>query len=376
MRGSGLENLKIGLLIHFYQPWWQFPSVLHKIVNQCYRPILKLVNSSDRFCFTANVNLSLLEILDDSFPDVVFNFKEVVQKERIELMGSPAQHPIFPLIPEFLKRAQIQADKKDKEKRFAIKQNCTGFYLPEMGFSRNDIGLMKELGYRWSVIDDEPFRAIHSSVPFDGIIILNGFKVYMRSSLWSNLISSGNFSFADIKARMEYEIPSWTRNAPAYLIIATDAETFGHHHEGLIERFLEPMLKEWGGEGKIVPIESLERNFPSRSVSYLPDGSWSTSAEDLRKNDPYPLWNSRFNRYHSMLWELINTALKYFNNCEQDCLKMTSSCHWWWISGRPYWEPEFMKFGAKKAIEIVRKYGALEERGISEGFYKELKELH
>lgn len=369
-----MENLKIALLLHFYQPWWQFPAVLHKIVNQCYRPILELVNSSDRFCFTANVNLSLLELLESGFTDVVFGFKKAAEQKRIELMGSPAQHPILPLIPEFLQRAQIQVDQENKEKWFGIKKNCNGLYLPEMAFSRNDMGLIKEFGYRWSVMDDEPFRAIHGSVPFDNIIILNGFKTYMRSSLWSNLISSGNFSFADIKARMEYEIPSWTKNTPAYIIIAMDAETFGHHHEGLIERFLKPMIQEWGS--RIVPIESLEQNFPWRSASYLPDSSWSTSADDIRKNDPYPLWNSRFNRYHFMLWELVNIALKYFKEGEDDCLKMTSSCHWWWISGRPYWEPEFMKLGAKKAIEIIRKHGTLKEREVGENRYKKLKELH
>jgi predicted glycosyl hydrolase (DUF1957 family) len=371
-----VENLKIGLLLHFYQPWWQFPAALHKITNQCYRPILRLVNSSDRFCFTANVNLSLLELLDNNFPDVIEGFRKAAEKGKIELMSSPAQHPIFPLIPEFLQRAQIQNDQEDKEKRFALKQNCKGFYFPEMAFSRNDIGLMKEFGYRWSVTDDEPFRAIHGSVPYDNIVIMNGFKTYMRSSLWSNLISSGNFSFADIKARMEYEISSWTKNTPAYIIIAMDAETFGHHHEGFIERFLKPMFKEWGNEERIVPIESLEQNFPWRSISYLPDGSWSTSADDVRKNDPYPLWNSRFNKYHSMLWELTNIALKYFKNCEEDCLKMTSSCHWWWISGRPYWEPEFMKFGAKKAMEIIREYSVSDEKRNGENLYKELKELH
>ena len=122
-----MENLKIGLLLHFYQPWWQSPAILHKIVNQCYRPILELVNSSDRFCFTANINLSLLELLDNSFTDVIEGFREAVEKGKIELMGSPAHHPILPLIPEFLQRAQIQADKEDKQKRFGLKPNSKGF---------------------------------------------------------------------------------------------------------------------------------------------------------------------------------------------------------------------------------------------------------
>ncbi|MFH2003275.1 MAG: hypothetical protein ABIK27_00780 [Bacteroidota bacterium] len=376
-----MENLKVALLLHFYQPWWQFPDVLHKIVDQCYRPILGLVNNLDGFCFTANINLSLLELLDNDFPDVVAGFRKAAEKGKIELMGSTAQHPILPLIPEFLQRAQIRTDKEEKENKFNIRQNCRGFYLPEMAFSGNIVGLMEELGYGWSVMDDEPFMAKYGYAPFDHIITLNSFKLYMRSHLWSHGkdghpgIASGRLSFPDFKTMLDREIPSWTRNAPAYLIIATDAETFGHHHQGLIENFLEPMLTEWGNGGKITSIESLELSFPWRSVPDLIDGSWATSADDLRENNPYPLWNSRFNKYHSMLWELINIALRYFQYCEQDCLKMTSSCHWWWISGRSNWEPEFMKFGARKAIEIIRKHGTPNEVSAGEDLYKELSVL-
>ena len=84
-----------------------------------------------------------------------------------------------------------------------------------------------------------------------------------------------------------------------------------------MDNFLGPMLKNWAGK-KLVPIE-----------------------------------------YH-----------------REDCLKITSSCHWWWISGRPRWEPEFMKLGAKKAIEIIRQHGSSEEIATAEKTYKELKELH
>lgn len=368
-----MENLKIGFLLHFYQPWWQFPSVLQKIAGQCYRPILELVNNTDGFCFTANVNLSLLELLENDFPDVAAGFRGAAGSGKIELMGSPAQHPIFPLIPQFLQEAQIEEDEKKKESRFSIKRNSKGFYLPEMAFSRNDIPVLKDYDYRWSVIDDEPYRAVNGSVPFDHIVIWNGFRIYMRSSLWSNRISSCRYSFSDIKTMMEHELPSWIGNAPAYIIIAMDAETFGHHCGCLVENLIEPMLNEW--KGRIVPIESLGQSFPVRSVAYLPDGSWSTSADDMRRNDPYPLWNSRFNIYHSRLWELVSLALNHFELCRQDCLEMTSSCHWWWISSG-HWEPEFMKKGAKRAFEVINKYGSSAEKERAENLYKKLKELH
>ena len=372
-----MKNLKIGFLLNFYQPWWQFPAVLHQISNQCYRPILQLVNSNSNFCFSANINLSFLELLGNGFSDIRSGFKKAIERGKIELMGSPAQHPILPLIPEIIQKAHIEEDIKRKESQFGIRRNCQGFYLPELAFSRSDMRLLQSEGYGWTVADDEPFVAIYgtSSVPFDHIIVWNGFKIYMRSGLWSNRISSGHYSFYDIRSRIEHEVGQWVGGEPAYIIIAMDAETFGHHGEHLIEWFLRPMLQEWAGD-RIVPIETLEQIFPIRSIQYLPDGSWSTSADDMKKNDPYPLWNSRFNTYHHMLWKLVNLALNYFEHSKEDCLKITSSCHWWWISGRPHWEPEFMKFGAKKAIEIIRQYGGPKEIVTAEKIYKELESIH
>ena len=371
-----MDNLKIGLLLHFYQPWWQFPAVLHKIANQCYRPILELVSGSDGFCFTANVNLSLLELLDNNFPDIVAGFREAAEKGKIELMGSPAQHPILPLIPEFLQRAQIQADKEDKEKRFGLKPNCKGFYLPEMAFASKNIGLLKDYGYRWTVIDDKVFGAKNppGSVPFGHIITYNGFKIFMRSRLWSNTISFDHPSFDDLRSRLEHDIPDWTHGVPAYLIIAMDAETFGHHPGNLLERLLKPMLGNWTGS-KIVSIETIEQNFPTRSVSYLHDSSWSTELDDLDRSNPYPLWKSKFNIYHLKLWELVELALKHFDCRREDCLKITSSCHWWWIS-RNNWNPDFMMKGAERAIEIIRELGTPDDKEAGEKLYKKLKELH
>ncbi|OGM96879.1 MAG: hypothetical protein A3J46_03870 [Candidatus Yanofskybacteria bacterium RIFCSPHIGHO2_02_FULL_41_11] len=371
-----MKNLKIGFLLHFYQPWWQFSETLKNIVNQCYRPILNLVNESNGFCFTANINLSLLDhFLEKDFPDIREMFKEAARVGKIELVGSPAQHPIFPLIPEFLQRAQIEEDEKRKENQFDIKRNCRGFYLPEMAFAKKDIGLLRECGYRWTVIDDKIFGAKNpGAVPFNHIITYNGFKVFMRSRLWSNIISFDHPAFDEFRFQLEHDIPSWTKGAPAYLIIAMDAETFGHHPGNLFERFLKPMLLNWAGN-KIVPIETIGQNFPTRSVSYLHDSSWSTELEDLDRSNPYPLWKSRFNIYHLKLWELVEMAIEHFNHCREDCLKITSSCHWWWIS-RNNWNPDFMKKGAKKAIEIVRQYDSPKEIADAEKIYKELKELH
>ena len=349
-----MKRLKIAPLFHLYQPWFQPPWMIRKITNECYRPILRLIEEFDCFCFTININLSLLNHLEGDYPDVVEGFKRAIWSDKLELMGSTAQHPIMPLIPEFMQRAQIEEDRAQKESRFELRPNCSGVFLPEMAFSTKCIELLKDHGYQWTVTDDEPFVAVYgkNSVPFNSIVSWDGFKVFMRSNYWSNMISSGRYSFADVKEMMEYQIPNWVGNAPAYLIIAMDAETFGHHHHHLIDTFLRPMLKEWVGD-RVVPIGSLgQPEFSERRVHYLPKGSWSTSAYDIKRDNPYPLWSSKINIDRYRLWKLVNLALTHFEQSRDECLRMTSSCHWWWIS-RSGWDPELMQKGAKLAYSIL-----------------------
>src|SRR3989344_3905398 len=134
-----------------------------------------------------------------------------------------------------------------------------------MAFSKKDVKFLRDYGYRWTILDDEPFNVVYGYAPYDHVISTGGFRLYMRSGRWSNMISSGSFSFDDIKSRMDYELPNWTHGHPAYLVMAMDAETFGHHHQHLLESFLKPMLGEWARNGKIVSVEALEGNFPLKS---------------------------------------------------------------------------------------------------------------
>ncbi len=369
-----MDNVKIAVELHGHQPFWQPRNIIEQISGECYDPIFSLVEEIDGFCFTVNTNLCLLEHLEKYRLDVLEKFKRMVQAKKLELVASTAHHPIMPLIPESVQIMQIEEDLRKKEERFGIKHTCQGFFLPEMAFSANIVELLKSYKYRWTVIDDVPFGAHYgkNSVPFNKIVSLKGFKVFMRSNYWSNMISSGKFSFWDIKNMMESQLPNWTGNVPAYIIIAMDIETFGHHHHHLIDMFLRPMLKEWAGN-KIVSIESLIPDFQERKVHYLPDGSWSTSIEDIERNNPYPLW-SGFSRNRYFLWKLVNTALEHLEQAPEDCLKITTSCHWWWIS-RSGNEPDFMKKGAELAMDILRKYGTQEEKASVQECYDKLMKV-
>lgn len=389
-----MGNLKIGFLLHFYQPWWQFPYVLKEIVNRCYYPILKLVEETPGFCFSANVNYSLLELLDSDYTEplngfildhdfryIISRFKKAAKEKKIELLGSMAYHPIVPLIPKNMQMTQMLVDSQFKRVLWGIERNCEGIFLPEMAFSQNIIGNLREYDYEWTVIDDEPFRVQYGCVLFDKIASLQDFKILMRSNYWSNQIACGRLkSFDAMVRKMEYEISQWTHDNSGYLIISLDAETFGYHHQNLIENFLEPMMKKWGSTGKniLTPLNEILRTFPLvYPVEGIINGSWSTAEQDIRKGDYFPLWNSKFNPHHYSLWRLVNIALQYAERPEAgwDCMKIVSSCHWWWISQRSGWKPEFMKFGARKAMGIIERFGDQMEKDEAKNIFEKLDPL-
>ncbi len=375
-----MENLKIGFLLHFYQPWWQSSEVLSRIASECYWPIVRLLEKMQDFCFSANINYSLLELLDRDFGPVIYRFKKAVEEKKIEFLGSTAYHPIMPLIPKSIQTVEMIVDAQLKKALWGVEKNCNGIFLPEMVFSQNILPNLKDSGYKWTILGDAVFKAQYSYVPFDHVIDIQGdFKTLLRSNYWSNLIAGGKLNFWEFRRRLEYELPQWTKGQPAYLVIAMDAETFGHHHKNLITKFLSPMLQAWGngGEGILTPLEEIIKLFPAKNFVKVEDGSWSTSQDDYWHDDPFPLWKSRYNLYHQDLWQLVNIALKYAEQpgASWDCMKIVSSCHWWWISRRSEWRPEFMKFGARKAFEVVRQQGTPEEIAEAKSIFEKLDSL-
>lgn len=352
-----MENLKIALLLHFYQPYWQSPVVLQKIIEECYKPILRFVNSSRvKFAFSANINYSLLELLSKfGHEDVIKDFKTATGNCRLELLGTAAYHPILPLLPQREIKKQIIYDSFMKKARFQICNNSRGFFFPEMAFSENVIPVLEKRGFNWAVIEETAVP--RERIPYNQIFRKNNFFIFLRSHHWSKYVWNDHLDFGEFVKRLHYELPGWVGKDDCYLVLAMDAETFGHHVPGLAESFLFPIVSGWGGK-KLVRFEDLLKMFPSEVESFR-ECSWATGEDDLQVGNPFPLWNSPTNGYHRYFWDLINLALKYAGHRDAiyPCLRIVSSCHSWWISGRPHWNPDFMKNGATGAYHVVMRFG-------------------
>nr|VFK65506.1 MAG: Glycosyl hydrolase family 57 [Candidatus Kentron sp. TC] len=89
----------IGFLFHIYQPPTQEPWIVRKIVDESYSPLTRTIRDFPNLRFIMNINLSLVEHLDKFAPEVLANICAAHAQGNLELTGSGAYHPIFPLIP-------------------------------------------------------------------------------------------------------------------------------------------------------------------------------------------------------------------------------------------------------------------------------------
>lgn len=358
-----MENrVMVALLLHFFQPWWQKPEVLDEIIRTCYKPVFDFVAiNKSRFLFTANISGSLFEFFSRHDPEIPDQLRNALAENQVELMSTAAHHPIVPLIPFREIGKQIVWDLRVKEQH-AIFGNCGGFFFPEMAFSGGTLSFMKSFGFEWTVLEDNVLPS--HSVPFNFIAARDGFRIFLRSSHWSRYVWDGHLDFMTFKEKMRYELPDWIGRNNAYIVLAMDVETFGHHNPELLETFLFPALAEWGRDGTLVSFGDLLKLFQAREVRDIKEGSWATTEDDFRANNPYPLWNSPDNKCHQLLWELARLAFKYTDRPESwlDGLKMADSCHWWWVSRRPHFRPEIMILGAEKAYGIIHQFGSVDDK--------------
>jgi hypothetical protein len=363
------------LLLHFYQPFWQDKDILDRIVAECYRPIFEWLRTHEGFAFTANINLSLLELLAKfGYGEIIDMMREAVLAGKIELVDTVAHHCLAPLSTkeEFLR--QIERDRAGKLAFRFPERPRRGFYLPEYAFSEEVAGWLKEVGYEWTVADDEMFVRTHGGkTPFDFIPSSKGLKVFLRSRDWGNRLAGGGYDFDGVKAEFPGSTDGWFGGKRGYAVIATDAESFGHHHKRIIEWLLRPMVENWTKEDapvSIVPFQQMVEEFGEPTCeAYIPPSTWSTSyEEDFVEGTPFPLWDDKHNVWHQAWWKLVAIlrATPDLPELREDRLKAMASCGPWWVSKHaPQFAPRLMMRTVDITMSIIERSG--DEERILEG---------
>ena len=324
----------IGLLLHFYQPPTQDPEVLKRIDKECYLPLMELLEVSGEGV-TINMNLSLTQQLREFAPETL---RRVSALDKCSFTASGAYHPILPLIPEKEFRRQIELNNLLNRMLIGDVFAPRGVFPPEMALDGPTVEKIGSLGYQWTITDDVPWVTSVGEAPSSWIPSVRGTAVFLRSNYWSNRISFNGVDGSEMAESLVKDLYQWTGKDDSYVVIAMDGETFGHHRKGAIDTFLRPFLEEISGleSIRISTMDQILKAFPLMEAE-IQSGSWSTTAEDVKQGEPFPLWNHSDNLNHSSYWKLLSFVLENYKAERAEGVaeavdKMLYSCPLWWAS--------------------------------------------
>jgi predicted glycosyl hydrolase (DUF1957 family) len=398
-------------LLHFYQPPTQAPSMLRKICNESYRPLLHVFEEYPNARVTINFNGVLTDMLIDcGHRDVIDGLRSLAENGQLEFTGTGKYHPVLPLIPNDEMKRQIDLNAQTNRHFFGKSYAPQGFFPPEMCYSQDVLQPIVKSGHRWIILSgiacptEWPVDTIHR-VECDGQEI----AVFFRDDVLSNRISFRSVEARDFIAHLE----QWQGNREnIYVVTAMDAETYGHHIQGWERIFLAKVYEElepWpestpdirqatvlagqhvslltNGEGasriQMVTLSELIDLFPHGQTIKPRPSSWSTTADDMQEGNYYPLWKGKKNEVHHLQWdhlniciELVNKALQCADNEESRRSaaiarglldRAEHSCQMWWASNRPMWDINLIHMGLLDQWRtVVNAYRAINKSGASE----------
>ena len=360
--------------LHIYQPPTQKPIWVKRIANESYRKLFTGLLAIPRARLSLNINGILCELLEkNGATDVIDNIRELVNRGNIELTGSAKYHAFLPLLPESEIERQILLNEDGLNKYFGKGWNKSGFFSPEMAYSKKMAEVVKRLGYKWLIIDE-------LAIP-DGVKVSND-TVYTIEGLenFAVFFRERNFSFKILSASQVSTLPAILRflsprfGKEEYTITAMDGETFGHHRPGL-ENLLFDLLKQ--PEIITISISDILAKFKKRGVLLPRESTWASLPRDFRMGKPFFRWKSDENPVQKYQWELTNLAIAVVarNPSGKSRGLLDESLHsdqYWWSSARPWWSLEMIERGAFDLKQVVREALAATpaEKARAEELYK------
>lgn len=356
-------------LFHFYQPYDQDASMLHRIVKESYEPVFKgfLERPHSRAVF--NITGCLLQRFDDDgFNHLLDMLHILLERKQIEFMGTSMYHTFLPLLPSMEIRRQIELNDIVCKKYFGELYNPKGFYPPELGVNNSVLEVVRDLGYTWIA---SPYVALSGDSPKQNKLYkdkASGLVCMLRNKIVSSLmLSAAVHSSKDLRTEA-----SDLFNAGEYWFTAMDGETFGHHrvhHESFLFDVLEDPCFNTTTVSDLLNTNNYEYiDFEYRASTWTnkEQDFWLVygNAKKSTSSNSFILWKDPSNPIHTLQWDLTNRVIDIVNQySDKDSEKWhkarhmldysLASDHFWWASAKPWWSLELIELGAYRLLKVV-----------------------
>ncbi len=285
---------------HFYQPPREDPFTgriprepsaapyanwNERITAECYEPNVKAGNLRQ---ISFNLGGTLARWLDDRAHET---YEEMVASEQAYRashgvsngLAQCVHHTILPLARRRDKICQVRWGLASFEHRFGHRPE--GIWLPEMAVDHETLEVLAAEGLRYTILSDEQVYGRSSdgrSEPDSGpyrVALPNGdeIAVFVRDRHLSNHLSFGMPDSTYVDQWLEEHVVPRCRGNGLH-VIATDGETFGHHHRQGV-KVLQRILNAGQRHGYEVTTLGayLVRHPPKAEIEVIENTAWSCS---------------------------------------------------------------------------------------------------
>ncbi|MCS7282941.1 MAG: DUF3536 domain-containing protein [Anaerolineae bacterium] len=249
-----------------------------RITAECYAP-LAARGLFGRISF--NLGATLARWLDEYAHDT---YERIVASERAYYrahgvgngLAMSVHHTILPLARRRDKICQIRWGIASFAYRFGHPPE--GMWLPEMAVDMETLELMAVEGIRFTILSDQQVRGDLTDGAGPYRVRLPGKReiaVFVRDRVLSDALSFGMPSLEGLEGWMREHL-EWRARRDGLLLIATDGETFGHHHRQGVE-VLERLLDR-ASAFELAPITLglyYHQHPPRAEVEIVENSSWS-----------------------------------------------------------------------------------------------------
>jgi len=307
MSSGSLPRRSVVIHAHFYQPareepWLEQverePSAApyhdwnHRIEQECYRAVVaaripgpggriaRIVNTLESISY--NVGSTLADWLEREAPDTWAAILAADRASRVRrghgnAIAMPYHHLILPLATRRDKQTEIRWGIADFRRRFG--REPSGLWLPETALDEETLDVVAEEGIRFTIVAPHqvkepppaglPGKYVTESGRSLALFVYDG--PLSHDVAFGPLINDAERWSGELQERPQ------PASGPLLLSIATDGETYGHHHR-FGEMALAATLDKLGGNPD-VRVENyasfLARHPAEHPVELVSPSSWS-----------------------------------------------------------------------------------------------------
>ncbi len=191
-------------------------------------------------------------------------------------LAQPVHHTILPLARRRDKICQVRWGIASFEHRFGHRPE--GIWLPEMAVDYETLDVLATEGIRFTIISDEQVRGDLGAGAGPYRVRLPGggeIAVFVRDRHLANALSFGMPDPAHVDDWLRDQL-GWRCNHDKLLLIATDGETFGHHHRQGVE-VLSRILEAGDAHGYELTTLGLylQQHPPQTELDVIENSAWS-----------------------------------------------------------------------------------------------------